>query len=45
MSKRMRWAGLLARMIEKRDIYRDLVGKTEGRRLLGRLKLVWEDNI
>jgi hypothetical protein len=34
-SRRMRWAGHVAR-IEKRNVYRLLVGKPEGKRLLGR---------
>jgi hypothetical protein len=35
-SRRMRWAGHVARMGEKRNAYRILVGKPEGKRLLGR---------
>jgi hypothetical protein len=35
-SKRMRWAGHVARMGEKRNAYRILVGKPEGKRPLGR---------
>jgi hypothetical protein len=35
-SKRMRWAGYVARMVEKGDAYRLLIGKAEGKRLLGR---------
>ena len=35
-SKRMRWAGHVARMGEERGVYRDLVGKPEERRPLGR---------
>ena len=34
-SRRMRWAGHVARMGEERGVYRVLVGKTEGRRPLG----------
>jgi len=34
--RRMRWAGHVARMGEERGVYRDLVGKSEGRRSLGR---------
>jgi hypothetical protein len=34
--RRMRWAGHVARMGEKRNAYRLLVEKPEGRRLLGR---------
>jgi hypothetical protein len=32
----MRWAGHLTRIVEKRNPYRILVGKPEGKRLLGR---------
>jgi hypothetical protein len=35
-SRRMRWAGHVARMREKRNVYRLLVGKPEGKRPLGR---------
>jgi hypothetical protein len=35
-SRRMRWVGHVARMGEKRNTYRLLVGKSEGRRPLGR---------
>jgi hypothetical protein len=35
-SRRLRWAGHVARMGESRDAYRALVGKPEGRRPLGR---------
>jgi hypothetical protein len=35
-SRRVRWAGHVARMGEKRNVYRILVGKPEGRRPLGR---------
>jgi hypothetical protein len=35
-SRRMRWAGNVARMREKRGVYRVLVGKPEGTRSLGR---------
>jgi transcription termination factor 2 len=44
-SRRMRWAGHVARMEEKRYAYRLLVGKPEGKRLLGRLRRRWVDNI
>ena len=44
-SRRMRWAGHVARMGEGRDVYRVLVGKPEGRRPLGRPRRRWEDNI
>jgi len=41
----MRWAGHVARMGEKRGVYRVLVGKPEGKRPVGRPKCRWEDNI
>jgi hypothetical protein len=44
-SRRMRWAGHVARMGEGRGVYRVLVGRTEGRRPLGRPRRRWEDNI
>ena len=44
-SKRMRWAEHVARMGEKRDVYRVLVRKPEGKRPLERPKRRWEDNI
>jgi len=44
-SRRMRWAGHVARMVERRGVYRVLMGKPEGKRPLGRLRHGWEDNI
>ena len=44
-SRRMRWTGHVARMVEGRGVYRVLVGKPEGRRPLGRPRRRWEDNI
>jgi hypothetical protein len=44
-SRRMRWVGHVARMGEKRTVYRLLVGKPEGRRPLGRPRRKWIDNI
>jgi hypothetical protein len=44
-STRMRWAGHVARMGETRNVYRLLVGKTEGKRPLGRPRRRWIDNI
>ena len=41
----MRWAGLVARLEERRGAERGLVGRCEGRRPLGRRRLRWEDNI
>jgi hypothetical protein len=43
--RRMRWAGHVARMGEKRNVYRLLVGKAEGKRPLGRPRRRWIDNI
>ena len=44
-SRRMRWAGHVARMGEERGLYRVLVGKPEGKRPLGRLRRRWVYNI
>ena len=44
-SRRMKWAGHVARMGEERRVYRVLVGKPEGKRLLGRPRRRWVDNI
>ena len=44
-SRRMRWAGQVARMGEERGVYRVLLGKPEGRRPLGRPRRRWVDNI
>jgi len=44
-SRRMRWAGHVARMGEEKGVYRFLVGTPEGRRPLGRPRHRWEDNI
>jgi hypothetical protein len=44
-SRRMRWAGHVARMGEKWNGYRLLVGKPEGKRPLGRPRRRWVDNI
>jgi hypothetical protein len=44
-SRRMSWAGHVAQMGEKRNVYRLLVGKPEGKRPLGRPRHRWEDNI
>jgi hypothetical protein len=41
----MRWAGHVARRGEKRNVYRILVGKPEGKRPLGRPRRRWVDNI
>jgi hypothetical protein len=44
-SRRIRWAGRVARMGEKRNAYRLLVGKPEGKRPLGRPRRRCVDNI
>jgi hypothetical protein len=41
----MRWAGHVARMGEKRKVYKVLVGKHEGKRPLGRPRHRWENGI
>ena len=41
----MSWAGHVARMGERRGVYRILVGKPEEKRPLGRPRHRWEDNI
>jgi hypothetical protein len=43
-SRRMRWAGHVARTGEKRNAYRILVGKPVGKRPLGRPRRRWVDN-
>jgi hypothetical protein len=44
-SRRMRWAGHVARMGEDRVVHKLLVGKPEGKRPLRRPRRRWEDNI
>ena len=44
-SRRMRWAGHVARMGEERGVHRVLLGKTEGRRPQERPRDRWVDNI
>ena len=44
-SKIMRWAGHVASMCERRDVYSFLVGKPEGRKPLGRPRRRREDKI
>ena len=44
-SRRMGWAGHVARMVEGRGVHRVLVGKPEVKRPLGRPRHRWEDNI
>jgi hypothetical protein len=43
--RRMRWAGHVACMVERRGIYRVVVGKLEGKRPLGRPRHRWDVNI
>ena len=43
--RRIRWAGHVARMGERRGLYRVLLGKPEGKRPLGRPRPRWEDKI
>jgi hypothetical protein len=43
-SRRMRWAGHVARRGEKRNVYRLLMGKPKGKRPLGRPRRRWVDN-
>jgi len=44
-SRRMRWAEHVARVWERRGVYKVLVWKPEGKRQLGRFGPRWEDNI
>ena len=44
-SRRMRWAGHVVCMGERRGIYRVLVGRPEGKTPFGRPRCRWEDNI
>jgi hypothetical protein len=44
-SRKTRWAGHVARMGEKRNAYRILVGKPEGKRPLRRPRYRWMDNV
>ena len=44
-SRRMRWAGHVARMGQGKGVHRVLVGRPEGKRPLGRLGCRWEGNI
>ena len=44
-SRRMRWAGHVARVGEGRGVHRVLVGKPEGKRPLGRPRHRWKENI
>jgi hypothetical protein len=44
-SRRVGWTGHVARTRVKRNAYRRLVGKPEGKRPLGRPRLTWVDNM
>jgi hypothetical protein len=44
-SRKMRWAGHVARLGEERKVYKVLVGKPEGKRPLGRPMRRWEAGI
>ena len=44
-SRRIRWSRHVARMGERRDVYRVLVWRPEGKRPLGRPRRTWEDNV
>ena len=44
-SRRLRWAGHVARMKEGRSVFKILTGKPTGKRPLGRPRRRWEDNI
>ena len=44
-SRRLRWAGHVARMEEGRSVFKILTGKPTGKRPLGRPRRRWEDNI
>jgi hypothetical protein len=43
--RRLKWAEHVARMGERRGVYRFLMGKSEGRRLVGRPRCSWESTI
>jgi hypothetical protein len=45
VSRRIKWAGHVARMGEGRNVYRALMGKPEGKRLLERPRHRWKDGI
>jgi hypothetical protein len=44
-SRRLRWAGQVAKMEGGRSTFKMLTGKSTGKRLLGRPKRRWEDNM
>jgi hypothetical protein len=43
-SRRMRWAGHVARMGEERNVYRVFIAKPEGKTPLGRPRRRWDQN-
>ena len=45
ISRRLRWAGHVARMEEGRSAFEIVIGKPTGKRPLGRPRCRWEDNI
>jgi hypothetical protein len=44
-SRRLKWGGHVARMVEGRSVYTILIGRSEGKIPLGRPRRRWEDNI
>ena len=44
-SRRLRWAGHVARIEQGRSTFKILTGKSTGKRSLGRTRCRWEDNI
>jgi len=44
-SRRMKWVGHVVLMGERRGVYKVIVGKPEGKSLLGRPRLRWKDNM
>jgi len=44
-SKRMRWAGHVACMVDRKGAYRVFVGRPDGKRPLGRCRHRWDDHI
>ena len=44
-SRRLRWAGHVARKEEGRSVFKILTGKSKGKRPSGRSRHRWEDNI
>ena len=44
-STRLKWIGYVVRMAESRSAFEIVTGKSTGKRLLGRPRFRWEDNI